>query len=319
MVLNQRLPHRVLEPWLARLALSGLCWLLLAPVSAQAQTQAQTQAQAAATADWWSAVKRDDASEISSQLLRGADPNAINGLGNPALVQAAREQSWKVFDLLRIAPGIRVDQPNARGETALMYLSILGQTARAAALIQAGAQVNRLGWTPLHYAASKGQVEMAGQLIEWGAIVNAPGPDGTTPLMMAALSGKRAMVRLLLDHGADPTMRNLAHESAADWALKRKNTVIAAELDAAAAHVAQARQARQPAELLPQADLGQIANEKLREAEQPPGVSDAPPAPVIDAPPTKEAPTARDGTPDDADSFSRYFDLGRFDRAPAAH
>lgn len=299
MTLNPHQPQRALQPWLA-LVLACLLWLPLAPA----------QAQGGATANWWSAIERDDVSEISSQLLRGADPNAVNARGNPALVQAAREQSWKVFDLLRIAPGIRVDQANARGETALMYLSILGQTARAAALIQAGAQVNRLGWTPLHYAASKGQVEMAGQLIEWGAIVNAPGPDGTTPLMMAALSGKRAMVQLLLDHGADPTMRNLAHESAADWARKRKNEIIAAELDAAAARVTQARQARQPADSLPQADLGQIANEKLRE-EQPhaPAASGTVPAPAA----------GTDSGAQDQSSFSRYFDTGRFDTAPAGH
>ncbi|MFT0531795.1 ankyrin repeat domain-containing protein [Castellaniella hirudinis] len=242
------------------------------------------QAQSAPDADWWSAIRRDDVSAVQTRLLRGADPGAWNPRGNPALTQAVREQSWKVYDVLRRAPGIQVDQPNFQDETALMYLCILGETQRAADLIQAGARVNRLGWTPLHYAASKGQVDTARMLIQRGAIVNAPGPDGTTPLMMAALSGKPAIARLLLDHGADPTMVNQARETAADWALKRNSTAMAAAMQAAAEAV-HAQRARQAA--------GQ-----------------APDTPQAAAPETET-----DGA-DGATSFSRYFDLDRFQDTP---
>lgn len=240
-------------------------------------------AQPAPTADWWSAIRRDDVSAVQGMLLRHTDPNALNALGNPALTQAARDQSWKVFDALRTAPDVLIDAPNARDETALMYLCILGQTDRARALISAGAQVNRLGWTPLHYAASKAQVDTARMLIGEGAIVNAPGPDGTTPLMMAALSGKPDIVRLLLAHGADPTMFNAAHETAADWARKRQHQSLAAGLDDAA------RRARN------------------RRGEGPAPAENGPdPAPQAPAPEAK----------DDASSFSRYFDLGRFEDTP---
>jgi len=282
-------------PWAAlwaalALMLAGLLWL---PGARAAQT--------APSADWWSAIRRDDVSTVQGMLLRGVDPNAVNSLGNPALTQAAREQSWRVFDVLRIAPGVRIDQANAHDETALMYLCILGQDERAAALIQAGAQVNRLGWTPLHYAASKAQVGTARLLIDWGAIVNAPGPDGTTPLMMAALSGKPDIVQLLLSRGADPTMFNTAHETAADWARKRNNTALAARLDEVAARVAQAR-ARQAAGL-PQ---GPDAAAAPAPANQPGGAAGAGSAP------------ARAGTDaEDQASFSRYFDLGRFEDTPS--
>lgn len=243
-------------------------------------------AQQAPTSDWWSAIRRDDVSAVQGMLLRYTDPNALNALGNPALTQAARDQSWKVFDALLTAPGVRIDEPNARDETALMYLCILGQTDRARALIAAGAQVNRLGWTPLHYAASKAQVDTARMLIERGAIVNAPGPDGTTPLMMAALSGKPDIVRLLLAHGADPTMFNAAHETAADWARKRNHQSLAAGLDDAA------RKAQ---------DRRSGAADAVAPAQ----------APQAAAP----APEAKAGA-EDASSFSRYFDLGRFEDTP---
>jgi ankyrin repeat protein len=225
----------------------------------------------------------------------------VNSLGNPALSQAARDQSWRVFDVLRIAPGVQVDQPNAHDETALMYLSILGENERAAGLIQAGAQVNRLGWTPLHYAASKGQVDTARLLVQWGAIINAPGPDGTTPLMMAALSGKPAIVRFLISQGADPTMFNAAGETAADWALKRKHTALAEQLKAVAQRVAQRRREGHTA-----GGLGAHA------------VPVAPGAPADNAAPEPAAaakPDPAEGE-DDRASFSRYFDPERFEDIP---
>lgn len=292
-----RRPHRAFAALRAlraalALMLAGLLWL----PGAQA-------AQAAPPADWWSAIRRDDVSTVQDMLLRGVDPNAVNSLGNPALTQAAREQSWRVFDVLRIAPGVRIDQANAHDETALMYLCILGQNERAAALIQAGAQVNRLGWTPLHYAASKAQVETARLLIDWGAIVNAPGPDGTTPLMMAALSGKPDIVQLLLSRGADPTMFNTARETAADWARKRNNTALAARLDEVAARVAQVR-ARQAAGLPP----GQGAAGTPARGGQPGEAMSSGSAPAAGS---------EDAQAGDPASFSRYFDLGRFEDTPS--
>lgn len=268
-----------------RSGLASLALLLMLTLGASAPFAAF--GQQTPTADWWSAIRRDDVSAVQGMLLRYTDPNARNALGNPALTQAVREQSWRVFDALRAAPDVRIDEPNVRDETALMYLSILGQTDRARALIAAGAQVNRLGWTPLHYAASKAQVDTARMLIEQGAIVNAPGPDGTTPLMMAALSGTPDIVRLLLSSGADPTMFNTAHETAADWARKRNHQSLAAALDDAARDMRDRRNA---------------SAASTADAEQ-----QSPPAP---------APETRTDA-DDAASFSRYFDLGRFeDTAP---
>jgi ankyrin repeat protein len=240
--------------------------------------------------DWWSAIDRDDVSAVTGMLLRNVDPNAFNKIGNPALTQAARDQSWKVFDALRAAPGVEVDEPNAHNETALMYLCIEGQTQRAEALIAAGAQVNRLGWTPLHYAASKARLETARMLIEHKAIVNAPGPDGTTPLMMAALSGNQAIVDLLLSHGADPSMFNLAHRTSADFARQRGYTSLAERLDDAAAQRAAERQ------------LGVDPNAPAGKKAAPSG-----------KPAAASRPSPESGSSEDRSSFSRYFDLGRFD------
>lgn len=184
----------------------------------------------AANADWWIDIANDRVQDIKSQLALGEDPNVMNDKGQPALMQAIQDGAWGTYDLLVSHRNIDINISNKEGETPLMYLAIVGDVPRATALIKRGAEVNRLGWTPLHYAASKGQLEMVQLLLANGALVNAPAPDGTTPLMMAAFSGKEAVVRALLKAGADVTTRNLSQLDAADWAESKNYTKLAAKL-----------------------------------------------------------------------------------------
>lgn len=230
--------------------LAALCAMLLICGAAIAQTTAPDA--------WWNALARDDTSDVGTMLLRHVDPNSVDPkTGLPAIMFAIRKGSWKVYDVLSTTPGIQIDAPNRLDETALMYLSLLGETQRAQALIAAGAQVNRLGWTPLHYAASKGRNETLQMLIGQHAIINAPGPDGTTPLMMAALYGRESTVRLLLEHGADATMFNLKHQTAADWATVGTHTKLAEKLNALAAKM-QAQHLMGPRDATPSATTPKI-------------------------------------------------------------
>ena len=201
-------------------------------------------AQAAVPNGWWTAIANDQTSDIEAMLQQGVDPNAVDPRGEPSIMLAVRRKAWDVFDVLAADPRTNVNITNRLDETPLMYLAIVGQTDRARALIRRGAEVNRLGWTPLHYAASTGQMDMAKMLLADKAIVNAPGPDGTTPLMMAALSGSDAMVQLLLKAGADPTTRNLKGQTAADWARQKNFTALAGKLDALAEKVLTQRRIR---------------------------------------------------------------------------
>jgi ankyrin repeat protein len=56
-------------------------------------------------------------------------------------------------------------------------------------------------------------------LLEENAYIDAESANGTTPLMMAAYYGSPRSVKLLLEEGADPTLRNQANASALDLAL----------------------------------------------------------------------------------------------------
>ncbi len=214
-------------------ALLALCVVLSAPV-----------AQAANPGDWWIYVANDYPDDIKDLLAHGADPNVRYKNGQPALMRAVVDGAWKVFDVLAADPRTDVNAENPAGETPLMYLAIAGQTDRARSLMARGAQVNRLGWTPLHYAASKGQMAMARLLLDNQAMVNAPAPNGETPLMMAALSGNKPMVDLLLKAGADITTRDTKDQTAADWARTGKSTALAAELQKMIAQQDAAKQAR---------------------------------------------------------------------------
>ena len=57
-------------------------------------------------------------------------------------------------------------------------------------------------------------------LIGSGADVNAESPNGTTPLMMAAMYGNAATVKLLLESGANVETRNDQQLSAEDFAMR---------------------------------------------------------------------------------------------------
>jgi hypothetical protein len=256
-------------------------------------------------------------------VSRGIDINSLDARGNPAIMVAIKEGAWQVYDFLAADRRTDVNIENRMGETPLMYLAVVGDTRRAQALIKRGAQVNRLGWTPLQYAASRGHLDTVKMLLANGAQVNAPGPDGTTALMMAAFSGEQTIVQTLLDAGADPTMSTLQKQSAGDWARKRGFNDLGAKLDAVEKRVLAYRDAlRQQNNQVQtfglstpwQSDPKPVEGKKT-DIKPPDMRLDA----VSSAVPAKAAKPAgsgvRAGSEDDdqGQGTSRYFDLKRFD------
>lgn len=57
--------------------------------------------------------------------------------------------------------------------------------------------------TALHWAAAYGQFTSVQLLLANGAEVDVLGPEGETPLLMAANGGHHDVVRLLLNEGAN--------------------------------------------------------------------------------------------------------------------
>ncbi len=198
----------------------SLRWLGAAVAAAGAAGLPGT-AWASAYEDYSRALVSDNSSAILNLVFRGFDPNTLDSRGRPGLVAALHQDSLKVVDELLRAPGINVNLASRQNETPLMMACIKGHLDLAKRLIKMGADVNREGWTPLHYAASADTpqtLDIVKLLLEESAYIDAASPNGSTPLMIAAQYSSEAVVKLLLQEGADIMLRNQRNMTAADFA-----------------------------------------------------------------------------------------------------
>jgi ankyrin repeat protein len=175
-------------------------------------------AKAGAYEDFFKGVELDLDGRVADLLARGFDPNTLSESGQTPLYLALRDGSPRVTQLLLSAPGLRVDQVNPFGETALMMAALKGDLAVSRELIRRGAKVKRSGWTPLHYAASSPNVAVVELMLQHGSDIDAQAPNGNTALMMAARYGEEDSVTLLLARGANKRLLNERGQSAQDFA-----------------------------------------------------------------------------------------------------
>lgn len=190
--------------------------------------------------DFFMAIKRDDDQSITNLLDRGFDGNTRNPAGEHGLVLAIREPSLRVAAVLLNWGKIDVEARNPQDESVLMLACLKGYLGIAQALIAKGADVNKPGWAPLHYAATNGHLEVMRLLLDNHAYIDASSPNGSTPLMMAALYGTPSAVKLLLEAGADPLLTNELGLTAIDFA-QRLNRTESAEIIAAFVRARQPR------------------------------------------------------------------------------
>jgi N-acyl-D-amino-acid deacylase len=195
---------------------------------------------------------------LRALLDAGADPNAANRDGSTPLVQAASIGDIGAMRFL-IDRGARVNQevtgqnPQVMGLSPLTVSAYFGTTEMVQFLLERGAAVNAAdgsGMTALHIAVTREDQKMIAALIRAGADVNratlpsTPASDDPgTPLMLASNiePASASIVSTLLAYGARVDAVSREGETAISRAQKRGQTAVVSALVAAGARPASGR------------------------------------------------------------------------------
>ncbi|OEZ63987.1 ankyrin repeat domain-containing protein [Duganella sp. HH105] len=215
----------MLNPSKRRTLLAALALAVAVPVFAAEQTEDEV--------DLFRAIQLDNLSAVKKLLARGLSPNVREPGGETALIVAMRYEAYRVAQLLMDQPGIDLEAKAPNGNTALMMAAFRQNKETVLDMIKRGAQVNQKGWCALHYAAAAGSTEITAILLDKHAYIDAESPSGMTPLMIAAREGQEKVVELLLEQGADATLKDGGfHLTAAEFATKADKPWIAKTINA---------------------------------------------------------------------------------------
>jgi ankyrin repeat protein len=185
------------------------------------------------------AAEKGDVGTVDGLLKGGADVNAPSGFNGWTALHAAAAAGRPEVVRLLLDRGARVNQGDERGYTALHNTADdftkggpsadteAGRNASAAVLLDHGANANlrtSAGMTPLHLATETNNAALVKLLLERGADPNPTTRDQAwTPLHLTTFPSpdRSEIARLLLEHGGDPTLRDAGGRTALDYADER--------------------------------------------------------------------------------------------------
>ncbi|MBC7808667.1 MAG: ankyrin repeat domain-containing protein [Akkermansiaceae bacterium] len=181
------------------------------------------------------AVERGDTETARRLLARGASATArMNRVGYPRkgdrlIAQMPEKYYWtnrvkyiKVFRLL-VRSTKNVNAADGSGDTLLRSAVYMDDPSTVEWLIKRGATIDSkrllLMVSPKQSAPNNRAIMR--HLLENGADPNVANEDGETPLVLAAQFGDPEIVGMMLKHKADPAHRTHYGFTARDWAKKR--------------------------------------------------------------------------------------------------
>ena len=177
-----------------------------------------------------------DFATVEKLISQGADINYIDARGNFAMFAAAWEGNTKALDLFyKLGANISFEDANL-----LCNAAFNGKPDSVKWLLDKGENVNfsfkNTGENALHYTICKtgemdARAEIVKVLIAAGIDVNKrtlPGKStlcfmrdaylkGESPLHRAAAYGNAAIIKMLLDAGADPSMKDANGDTPISW------------------------------------------------------------------------------------------------------
>ncbi|MBP1942947.1 ankyrin repeat domain-containing protein [Cytobacillus luteolus] len=172
--------------------------------------------------------------DLIDQLLNNVEVDQKDMTGSTALHYASRKGSAHVVNKLLDA-GADPTITNSLAETPLLLASARGHSEVVKALIEKGSNVNEIdsnGWSPLMLAISNDHIEAALSLIKKEANVNYQTQnEGYTALMIASEYGYQESVRILLENGAEKSLKDNLGEQAIDKAKKWNHDEIVSYLN----------------------------------------------------------------------------------------
>ena len=194
-----------------------------------------------------------DASKMSAPQVQAVVESirSLDGAPGEGSYESRTQQGWLAYSvmaggqgwarpLLTAAPDVVSPHTSFRGVSPIAAAVLANDAQTVGVLLEQGVSANvylpglppavhpsdrarledRLGDRfPLSsLAAASGSSAALGKLIQNGAMMDVPGSEGRTPLHQAVLSGDEPTVRVLVAHGADPTLRDANGQSAQDMA-----------------------------------------------------------------------------------------------------
>ncbi|XP_072524018.1 fibronectin type 3 and ankyrin repeat domains 1 protein [Salminus brasiliensis] len=164
-------------------------------------------------------------------VQHGADVNFKNSSGKDSLMLACFSGHLEVVRYLRESGGTWTATDRG-GCCALHWAADGGHLPVLEYLLKDGCEVDARdsvsSWTPLlRVSAVTGDTAVAALLISAGADINVRDKDGKTPLMVAVLNNHEKLVKLLLENGVDQHIRNEFGAGALEMAkaFERKNII----------------------------------------------------------------------------------------------
>ncbi len=175
----------------------------------------------------FAAAEAEKHSTVALLLADSADPNLTGRSGLTPLIAASFKGNDRIVETL-LAHGADPKVRDTTGKTAIVYAASRGFDDIVQRLLNAGVDprerysndLTALMWTAGHdEGVGAGAVERVVELLlARGAKLDAADNRGRTALMIAAALGDAPTVGILLQRGADPSLRDKDDKTAADLA-----------------------------------------------------------------------------------------------------
>ena len=175
------------------------------------------------------AALHDEPSAFQMLLQNRADPSLKENDGLSLLHYAAKGGNTTIINNLLLL-GVYIDSRTNAGVTPMMTAAFCDKQSAFQILIQNGADPSIKddnGSSLLYFAAHGGNPSIINKLLLLGLDIDSRGTQGATPLMMfAAAFGKQSALQVLIENGADPSLKADEELSLLHCAVQGGNTSI---------------------------------------------------------------------------------------------